>query len=68
MTRILAPTDFSTHSLAGLTQAVPYTKAVRGELLLLHVVEGEPLCVALVTGGRPGISAGIARRLAQEGA
>jgi len=43
MTRILVPTDFSTRSLAALTQAVQYTKAVRSELLLLHVVEGAPL-------------------------
>jgi nucleotide-binding universal stress UspA family protein len=43
MKRILVPTDFSTPSLAALTQAVPYTQAVGGELLLLHVVEGEPL-------------------------
>jgi len=43
MKRILVPTDFSTRSLAALTQALKYTKAVRGELLLLHVVEGEPL-------------------------
>jgi hypothetical protein len=35
MTRILVPTDFSTHSRAALTQAVPYAQAVRGELLLL---------------------------------
>jgi nucleotide-binding universal stress UspA family protein len=43
MTRILVPIDFSIRSLAALTQAVPYTKAVRGELLLLPVVEGAPL-------------------------
>jgi nucleotide-binding universal stress UspA family protein len=43
MMRILVPTDFSTHSLAALAQAVQYTQAVGGELLLLHVVEGEPL-------------------------
>ena len=43
MKRILVPTDFSTPSLAALTQAVHYTQAVGGELLLLHVVEGEPL-------------------------
>jgi nucleotide-binding universal stress UspA family protein len=41
--RILVPTDFSTPSLAALTQAVHYTQAVGGELLLLHVVEGGPL-------------------------
>jgi nucleotide-binding universal stress UspA family protein len=43
MKRILVPIDFSTPSLAALTQAVHYTQAVGGELLLLHVVEGEPL-------------------------
>jgi nucleotide-binding universal stress UspA family protein len=43
MKRILVPTDFSTPSLAALTQAVRYTQAVGGELLFLHVVEGEPL-------------------------
>jgi nucleotide-binding universal stress UspA family protein len=43
MKRILVPTDFSTPSLAALTQAVRYTQAVGGELLLLHVVEGAPL-------------------------
>ena len=43
MKRILVPIDFSTPSLAALTQAVRYTQAVHGELLLLHVVEGEPL-------------------------
>jgi nucleotide-binding universal stress UspA family protein len=43
MNRILVPTDFSTPSLAALTQAVHYTQAVGGELLLLHVVEGAPL-------------------------
>lgn len=43
MKRILVPTDFSPPSLAALTQAVQYAQAVGGELLLLHVVEGEPL-------------------------
>jgi nucleotide-binding universal stress UspA family protein len=43
MKRILVPTDFSTPSLAALTQAIDYTQAGGGELLLLHVVEGEPL-------------------------
>src|SRR5262245_31900813 len=41
--RILVHTDFSTPSLAPRTQAVNYTQTVGGELLLLHVVEGEPL-------------------------
>jgi universal stress protein A len=43
MKRILVPTDFSAHSLEALKQAVKYTNTVRGELLLLHVVEEEPL-------------------------
>jgi universal stress protein A len=43
MKRILVPTDFSKPSLATLAQAVHYTQAVGGELLLLHVVEGAPL-------------------------
>jgi nucleotide-binding universal stress UspA family protein len=43
MKRILVPFDFSTPSLAALTQAVHYTQTAGGELLLLHVVEGEPL-------------------------
>ena len=43
MKRILVPIDFSTPSLAALRQAVHYTQTVGGELLLLHVVEGEPL-------------------------
>ena len=43
MKRILVPTDFSTPSLAALAQAIHYTEAVEGELLLLHVVEGAPL-------------------------
>jgi nucleotide-binding universal stress UspA family protein len=33
MKRILVPTDFSTPSLAAITQAVHYTQAVGGELL-----------------------------------
>jgi nucleotide-binding universal stress UspA family protein len=43
MTRILVPTDFSTRSLEALRLAVQYVKRARGELLLLHVVEGEPV-------------------------
>ena len=43
MKRILVPSDFSAHSLQALKQAVNYTNTVRGELLLLHVVEEEPL-------------------------
>jgi universal stress protein A len=43
MKRILVPTDFSAHSLEALKQAVKYANTVRGELLLLHVVEQEPL-------------------------
>ena len=43
MKRILVPTDFSTRSLEALERALTYTRAVGGELLLLHVVEGPPL-------------------------
>ena len=43
MKRILVPTDFSTRSLEALERALTYTRAVGGELLLLHVVEGQPL-------------------------
>ena len=50
MKRILVPTDFSTPLLAALTQAVHYTQAVGGELLLLHVVEGAPLRWSTVDG------------------
>jgi nucleotide-binding universal stress UspA family protein len=42
MKRILVPTDFSTRSLEALERALTYTRAVGGELLLLHVVEGQP--------------------------
>jgi universal stress protein A len=50
MKRILVPMDFSTPSLAALRQAVHYTQTVGGELLLLHVVEGAPLCWYTVDG------------------
>ena len=43
MKRILVRTDFSTPSLAALPQAIHYTQAVGGDLLLLHVVEDAPL-------------------------
>ena len=43
MKRILVPTDFSTRSLEALERALKYTRTVGGELLLLHVVEGQPL-------------------------
>jgi nucleotide-binding universal stress UspA family protein len=43
MTRILVPTDFSTRALEALRLAGQYVTRVGGELLLLHVVEGEPL-------------------------
>ncbi|HEX5915088.1 MAG TPA: universal stress protein, partial [Rubrobacter sp.] len=43
MKRILVPTDFSTRSLEALERALTYTRSVGGELLLLHVVEGQPL-------------------------
>jgi nucleotide-binding universal stress UspA family protein len=56
MKRILVPTDFSTPSLAVLPQAVHYTRAVDGELLLLHVVEGEALWWYAVDGPPEGPS------------
>ena len=43
MKRILVPTDFSTRSLEALERALTYTRTVGGELLLLHVVEEQPL-------------------------
>ena len=43
MTRILVPTDFSTRALEALRLAVQYVTRAGGELLLLHVVEAEPL-------------------------
>lgn len=52
MKRILVPTDFSATSVEALRHAVEYTYAVRGELLLLHVVEGEPRR-RYAGGGRP---------------
>jgi len=43
MTRMLVPTDFSEASLAAVRYAVDMTHAVKGEMLLLHVIEGEPV-------------------------
>ena len=44
MRRILVPTDFSEPSRQALGYALGLTAAVEGDLLLLHVVEKNPLC------------------------
>jgi nucleotide-binding universal stress UspA family protein len=52
MKRILVPTDFSAPSLAAVRYGIELASTVEGELLLLHVIEGEPTrCHAL--GGVP---------------
>jgi nucleotide-binding universal stress UspA family protein len=43
MRRILVPTDFSDSSRQAIRCALALTVAVEGDLLLLHVVEGDPL-------------------------
>jgi nucleotide-binding universal stress UspA family protein len=43
MTRILVPTDFSEPSLAAVRYGIERAAAVRDVVLLLHVVEGEPV-------------------------
>jgi nucleotide-binding universal stress UspA family protein len=43
MKRILVPIDFSTGTMATLGEARRYADAVDAEVLLLHVVEGDPL-------------------------
>ena len=43
MRRILVPTDFSDSSRQAIHHALALTAAVEGDLLLLHVVEGDPL-------------------------
>jgi nucleotide-binding universal stress UspA family protein len=43
MRRILVPTDFSDASRPALHYALALMAAVEGDLLLLHVVEGDPL-------------------------
>jgi nucleotide-binding universal stress UspA family protein len=52
MKRILVPTDFSEASLRAVQYAVELTSAVRGRMLLLHVVEGDPVRL-YTTGGFP---------------
>jgi nucleotide-binding universal stress UspA family protein len=42
MKRILVTTDFSKRSLEALRYALEYRDAAKGEIVLLHVVEGEP--------------------------
>ena len=52
MTRILVPTDFSEPSLAAVRSGIQFATAVRGVVLLLHVVEGASVhCYA--DGGLP---------------
>jgi nucleotide-binding universal stress UspA family protein len=43
MTRILVATDFSEPSLAALRYAMALTYAMNGEVILLHVVEEDPV-------------------------
>lgn len=43
MRRILVPTDFSEPSLIAVGLAIELTQTTGSELLLLHVVEGEPV-------------------------
>jgi nucleotide-binding universal stress UspA family protein len=50
MTRILVPTDFSEASRAAVRYAIDLTNSVRGKMLLLHVIEGEPLRGYVVRG------------------
>lgn len=52
MTRILVPTDFSEPSLAAVRYAVDLTFSMRGDMLLLHVIEGDPVRNYMV-GGLP---------------
>jgi nucleotide-binding universal stress UspA family protein len=42
MKRILVPTDFSAPSLQAVRYGIKLRSKVKGELLLLHVIEGEP--------------------------
>jgi universal stress protein A len=50
MTRMLVPTDFSEASLAAVRCAVDLMYSVRGEMLLLHVIEGDPVRRYVVRG------------------
>jgi nucleotide-binding universal stress UspA family protein len=50
--RILVPTDFSESSLAAVRYALELVEAVGGRIILLHVVEGEPVQSYMV-GERP---------------
>jgi nucleotide-binding universal stress UspA family protein len=43
MRRILVPTDFSVPSLKAVRYAIELTDLLQGEMLLLHVVEGDPV-------------------------
>lgn len=50
--RILVPTDFSEPSLAAIRYGLDLAETVRGEMILLHVVEEKPVC-NYVVGERP---------------
>ncbi|MGH8057833.1 MAG: universal stress protein, partial [Candidatus Entotheonellia bacterium] len=52
MKRILVPTDFSEPSRQAINYALALTYARGAEILLLHVVEGEPVR-RYVVGGMP---------------
>ncbi len=52
MKHILVPTDFSEASLRAVRYAVELTSAVRGRMLLLHALEGDPVRM-YTTGGFP---------------
>jgi nucleotide-binding universal stress UspA family protein len=54
--RILIPIDFSKASRPALPYALALTAAVEGNLLLLHVVEGDPM-PRYVAGEKPGMFA-----------
>jgi nucleotide-binding universal stress UspA family protein len=46
--RILVPTDFSKQSRAAIKYGLDLAKMVSGEVILLHVVEEEPVCNYMV--------------------
>jgi nucleotide-binding universal stress UspA family protein len=43
MRRILVPTDFSEPSRRAIHYALTLAAAIEGDLVLLHIVEGDPL-------------------------
>lgn len=50
--RILVPTDFSEPSLVAIRYALELAEAVDGRIILLHVIEGEPVH-SYIVGERP---------------